>query len=194
MLKRPVSPIRCSECPSEEVRPRLVETAGGERVVESFTCVLCGARWMSYETPVPAGPDYRDAYGGAPPLGEEEVTVGMWREGIIARAEAASAGDGAPVDRGGLRLYLLRQAAFADRAAREWELAVYTEEMPAEEAAQAGGTADETAAALLQLDLETGSLHVEGLHGPGSPEWGTAGGLRAYVRQEYRAWRALEDR
>ncbi|MFI1869960.1 hypothetical protein [Streptomyces jumonjinensis] len=52
------------------------------------------------------------------------------------------------------------------------------------EVADASALANETAIALLQLDVETGSVHVEGLLGPGSQEWNAPGGARAYVRSE----------
>jgi hypothetical protein len=42
------------------------------------------------------------------------------------------------------------------------------------------------------LDVDLGGLHVEGLLLPSSPEWDPPGGARAYVRQEYAAWREWE--
>ncbi|GGZ39234.1 hypothetical protein GCM10010387_36680 [Streptomyces inusitatus] len=188
MLKSP-SPIRCPECASEEAQPHLVGTSGGNREVVSFTCVRCEARWWAYETPTAVAPNYMEAYGDAPSLAAEEAVLEMWRQGIAVRAQAARAGDGTPVDQGGLRLFLLRQAAFADRTARKWELAVYSDRVPSGKVAEASAMADETAAALLRIDLEMDGIHVESPLGPSSPEWNTPGGARAYVRTEYVAWR-----
>ncbi|WP_329492599.1 hypothetical protein OG618_37615 (plasmid) [Kitasatospora sp. NBC_01246] len=119
---------------------------------------------------VPAPPA---AYGGAPDLLDEA-------ELVTAEAGRLLAGDLSPAEE---RELLLRKAALADRtalaAADRGEAAELTERL-------AQGAARD-AFALLQHDRRAGTS--QGEPGADSPHWDASGGLAAYVRAQYLAWR-----
>ncbi|MCX4826554.1 hypothetical protein OG883_43740 [Streptomyces sp. NBC_01142] len=184
--------IHCPKCPSDEVEAQLDPPEGAPSVA-AFACLLCGHRWHPAELPHLLAPDYDQAYGTAPALAEEELTLALWAEGINLRAQAARDGRGPAVDHGGYRLFYLRQAAYLDRAAHAMQVAAHGALIDEEQAADADDAAVMAADLLLHLDLELDQVHVEGLLGAESPQWQSPEGLRGYVRQEYAAWREWED-
>ncbi|GAA3710050.1 hypothetical protein ACRWOO_28490 [Streptomyces sp. NEAU-PBA10] len=183
--------IQCPKCPSDEVEAQLAPSSDAPSVA-AFACLLCGYRWQPAELPDLLAPDYDQAYGTAPALDEEELTLALWAEGINLRAQAARNGHGPAVDAGGYRLFYLRQAAYLDRAAHLMEVAAHGALVDEESAADASDAAVMAADLLLHLDLELDQVHVEGMLGADSPQWQSAEGLRGYVRQEYTAWQEWE--
>ncbi|MFD4529932.1 hypothetical protein ACFWP7_39725 [Streptomyces sp. NPDC058470] len=184
--------IHCPRCPSDEVEAQL-GSPEDPTAVAALACLLCGHRWQPTELPHLLAPDYDQAYGTAPALAEEELTLALWVEGINVRAQAAASGNGPGVDHGGYRLFYLRQAAYLDRAAHAMAVAARGQliaQQPADDAADAAVMAADL---LLHLDLELDQVHVEGLLGADSPQWQSPEGLRGYVRQEYIAWQEWES-
>ncbi|MEW1760402.1 hypothetical protein AB0393_28310 [Streptomyces cyaneofuscatus] len=184
--------IHCPNCPSDEAEAQL-GAPGDPSPIAALACLLCGHRWHPTEIPQLLAPDYDQAYGTAPALAEEELTLAMWAEGINLRAEAAREGHGPAVDHSGYRLFYLRQAAYLDRAAHAMAVAArgrLITQQPADDAADAAVMAADL---LLHLDLELGQVHVEGALGADLPQWQSPEGLRGYVRQEYIAWREWES-
>ncbi|MFG2210556.1 hypothetical protein [Streptomyces sp. NPDC048638] len=184
--------IHCPVCPSEEVQAQL-GTADGASTVTALACMLCGHRWHPTEVPELLAPDYDQAYGTAPALAEEELTLAMWAEGINLRAHAARNGNGPAVDHGGYRLFYLRQAAYLDRAAHAMAVAARGDLITSQQAGDAADAAVMAADLLLHLDLDLDQVHVEGALGADSPQWQSPEGLRGYVRQEYAAWQEWES-
>lgn len=185
--------IHCPKCPSDEVDGRLSPPDDVSSPVAALVCRLCGHRWHPGELPDLLAPDYDQAYGTAPTLTEEELTLALWAEGINVRAHAARDGRGRAVDHGGYRLFYLRQAAYLDRAAHAMEVAAQGGMVDPEDAADAADAAVMAADLLLHLDLELDQVHVEGLLGADAPQWQSPEGLRGYVRQEYTAWQEWEN-
>jgi hypothetical protein len=185
--------IRCPKCPSDEVEVQLDPPPSAPSAVAAFACLLCGHRWHPTELPDLIAPDYDQAYGTAPTLVEEELTLALWAEGINLRAQAARNGKGPAVDHGGYRLYYLRQAAYLDRAAHAIAVAAHGSLIDQQQAADAGDAAVMAADLLVHLDLELGQVYVEGPLGADFPQWQSPEGLRGYVRQEYTAWREWES-
>ncbi len=117
------------------------------------------------------------AYGDAPEVGDElEALIRVQVE------QAQGVAYGQPEH----REHLLRWAAVRDRIALQAELDEQDREPAARSAAQA---AEE-----LQAHDHIWEDGQAGQHGPRSPEWDLAAGGRAYVRQEYAAWRAATRR
>ncbi|WP_327359695.1 hypothetical protein [Streptomyces sp. NBC_01304] len=191
MPQHPVT--RCPRCDSGDLGVQLAETPARAQHVASFVCIGCGYTWRTSQTSQFPAPDYPQAYGAAPGLDEEEITLGLWAAGINHRTESAQAGHGRPVDSGGFRLFYLRQAAYLDRVARQTEVGLYCGLFDADDAEQARRAADAAAMELLTFDLAHGEVYVEGPLGPAAEAWQQEGGARAYVRQEYREWRNWED-
>lgn len=185
--------IHCPKCPSDEVDGRLSPPEDASSPVAAFVCRLCGHRWHPGELPDLLAPDYDEAYGTAPTLTEEELTLALWAEGINLRAQAARDGHGPAVDHGGYRLFYLRQAAYLDRAAHAMQVAAHGGLVDPEHAADAADAAVMAADLLLHLDLDLNQVHVEGMLGADAPQWQSPEGLRGYVRQEYTAWREWEN-
>ncbi|MFJ4700556.1 hypothetical protein ACIP5N_21745 [Streptomyces sp. NPDC088768] len=184
--------IHCPNCPSEEVDGQLVPPVDSSSAVAAFICRLCGYRWHPGELPGLLAPDYDQAYGTAPTLTEEELTLALWAEGINLRAQAARDGHGPAVDHGGYRLFYLRQAAYLDRAAHAMEVAAHDGTVTTERAEEAADAAVMAADLILHFDLELDQVHVEGLLDADAPQWQSPEGLRGYVRQEYTAWQEWE--
>ncbi|MEO3753721.1 hypothetical protein [Streptomyces sp. B6B3] len=182
------SAICCPECPSTEV-----DLVGGGDPIEAarLRCVLCRITWPVWEVPhLRAAPDYRQAYGAAPPLAEERAgLVALTAGGAAARDRA-----GRPVDGGGRRLGLLRQAAVLDRQARDLELDWFRGVLDLAAVEDVALRAGVAAAVLRGLDHDLGGRYVAGPLVPGSIVWDQPGGSRAYVRQEYAAWHSRETR
>ncbi|MFE2693680.1 hypothetical protein [Streptomyces mirabilis] len=189
MLNNP--PIRCPECQSFDLEAHLITHTGGGQDVSGFTCRACHFTWEPFEMPQFDGPNYATAYVGAPELVDEELALIILAEELRAQDTAALAGQRTKADPVEHRLFRLRQAAYLDRAARHIELGVYCGRFLEADGDHASTHAVRAASEFLSLDLKNGQDHVAGPIGPGSPEWDIAGGTRAYIRQEYKAWRDL---
>jgi hypothetical protein len=180
--------IRCPECGCVDLEAHLVNYSHGGKDVSGFTCRACGFGWEAWETPQFSSPNYATAYVGAPDLVGEELALVLLAEDIKSRATAALSGQGPTVEPFEHREFFLRKAAFLDRAARDMELDVYRGLYVEADVDRASTMAASAAFEFLKFDLEHGGVGVAGPIGPGSPEWDIAGGTRAYVRQEMRAW------
>ncbi len=184
------SAICCPVCPSTEFA---LVGEGDRPEAARLWCVLCRATWPAWAVPhLPAAPDYRQAYDAAPPIQKEQAALEALGMGTAVHDLAGRAGDGQPVHGGGRRLMLLRQAAVLDRQARERELGWYRGRYQLAVVEGAAVRAGVVAAVLRGLDHDLGGLHVQGLLQPDSTIWDQPGGSRAYVRQEYAAWRTRE--
>ncbi|WP_159047719.1 hypothetical protein [Streptomyces sp. WM6378] len=193
--ERPLMPdhlvIHCPACPSNEVETQH-PIPNDPSTTPALACLLCGHHWRPSALPQVLAPDYDQAYGTAPALAEEELTLAMWAEGINLRAHAARNGQGPAVHPGGYRLFYLRQAAYLDRAAHAMAVAARGRLITSQQAADAADAAVMAADLLLHLDLDLDQVHVEGALGADLPQWQSPEGLRGYVRQEYTAWQEWE--
>ncbi|MFB8442713.1 hypothetical protein ACFC7A_27045 [Streptomyces niveus] len=184
--------IHCPECSGSDLTARFVTYEHGGRDVSSLACNRCGCGWEAWETPQFTAPSYSLAYADAPGLVDEELALVLLTEAIKDRATAALTG-GPKVESGCHRLVLLRKAAYLDRAARDIELGWFCGTYPDSIVDDATTKALRASVEFLKFDLDHGQVHVEGPLGPGSPQWDTAGGTRAYVRSEYWAWQELNN-
>ncbi|MQS18021.1 hypothetical protein F7Q99_39000 [Streptomyces kaniharaensis] len=125
------------------------------------------------------GPPPESAYAGAPGIGDELETL------IRAQVEVERAAVETEYGQAEHREHLLRWAAVRDRIALQAELPGELREGAERAAAHA---ADRLQAHDHVWDGQAGP------YGPRSPEWDLAEGGRAYVRQEYAAWRAATRR
>ncbi|MEU4898236.1 hypothetical protein AB0B12_38010 [Streptomyces sp. NPDC044780] len=177
----------CPKCHGTELQADILRYRHGGADVSGFSCLQCAAAWEPWEAPQFPAPDYAAAYADAPPLAEEESELVLLADEINDRAMAALTGDGPSVPTVDHRLLLLRKAAWLDRAAHEREVAWYLGGVPAAQVNQGTAWAVQAAHALQNWDLQHDQNDVAGPTGPSSPAWNSAGGARAYVRQEYHA-------
>ncbi|MEU5900255.1 hypothetical protein [Streptomyces venezuelae] len=178
-------PVPCPFCGHRVIDATLNQK---EPAVACINCLRC---WGAHSTPNVSGPDYEAAYpeGDTPELVDEVIRLFFWQQEL--------ATPGAARDRGGdeaTREFLLRDAAARDRESHRLELLWLREPFALESLRNAQALADTAARDLQTHDLITQEAFVSGVLGPSAREWKIAGGPRAYVRQEYRAWRdaALE--
>ncbi|MFJ1742617.1 hypothetical protein ACIOG4_28575 [Streptomyces microflavus] len=171
--------------------------ADGSTGVAMLTCTSCGRTWEATATPTCPGPDYADAYGpevpDIPDLLDEELTLMLLAEDIKDRSTAALGGRGPAVDAHEHHDFVLRKAAFLDRAARGAELDLLAGEGDAEAAAAATTRAVLAAGELIRLDVRSKGAFAIGPCPASSAIWLGDSGQRAYVRQEYLAVRLAEE-
>ncbi|MGW7605277.1 hypothetical protein [Streptomyces antimycoticus] len=179
--------LRCPQCQGTELTAGIVRYRGGGADIANLSCVVCGCTWEVWETPDVPGPHYAAAYADAPTLAEEEAELEALAKDLNARSATALTGTGPSVPSIDHRLFLLRKAAWLDRAARELEMGQYLGGIPAARVEDGRMQATQAARTLLAWDLEHDQDDVAGPIGPDSSAWTTAAGARAYVRQEYRA-------
>ncbi|MFD5079567.1 hypothetical protein [Streptomyces sp. NPDC058371] len=179
--------ILCPDCQSTDLDASLIENSSGGQDIDAFTCRACGMTWKAYESlRFPSAPDYRTAYTGAPELLDEELALMALPDGP-AKPDASRLGR-----RSEHRIHLLRTAAYLDRKAHELALSGFLGGSLDQDVDQAKEEAARAAFELLKRDLEY--MDVEGeVHAPyvppAQPGWDYKEAVRAYVRQEYKAWR-----
>ncbi|MFI8932479.1 hypothetical protein ACIG3E_33045 [Streptomyces sp. NPDC053474] len=168
--------------------------ADGGTGITMVTCTSCGLAWDRDMTPTGHGPNYAQAYGdGSPSLLDEELALLLLAEDIKERATAALAGRGPGIEGSEHRDFLLRKAAYLDRAARELELGWFTRTLDDTSVTRASQQARDAADEFLAFELRHRSGFALGRIGADAPGWCGVDGTRGYVRQEYLAWRQAEE-
>ncbi|MFH0246156.1 hypothetical protein ACGRHY_27910 [Streptomyces sp. HK10] len=187
--------IRCAQCHGADLVGVLTHRSDGSTDVSTLTCTFCGLCWEASDTPACDGPSYEQAYpsSSVPDLTDEELALLLLAEDIKERSTAALAGRGPAVDSSEHRDFLLRKAAYLDRAAHKVELGWFCRRYTTESADDAGAKAAHAADELLRFDSRHQGAYTLGPISADSRSWGGVGEARAYVRQEYLAWRLAEE-
>ncbi|MET7605879.1 hypothetical protein ABZS96_25865 [Streptomyces avermitilis] len=192
MLTNPSIP--CPQCHSLDLVPVLTPNNTGGQDIEEFTCRTCRLTWKTFEDPqFPAAPNYRIAYAHAPQMEDEELALLLMVGDKGTRNAAAAATDGSAPGLDEQRQHLLRIAAYWDRRAHAMALSGFMGLALDEDVDRAKAKAVQSAFELLKHDLNHDAEHVDAPFAPTAPGWGgEGGGPRAYVRQEYKAWRGQQ--